>query len=192
MVRVLLWSMLFLWGWVGTSMGAGMEEKCGADFTKVVVCLSYATGKATTPTKDCCDTVKGIKDSDPECLCYIMQQTHKGNEQIKNMGIQEAKLFQLPSACSLKNASLSDCPKLLGLSPSSPDAAIFTNASTAATPAVPASTTTPGSGSTTSSPEKAANFGTKLGPHLAGALIAVAMAIAFVALPSGSAMFASN
>lgn len=91
-------------------MGAGTEEQCGPDFQKVVVCLSYATGKAATPTKDCCDTVKSIKDSDPKCLCYIIQQTHKGNEQIKNMGIQEAKLLQLPSACSLKNASLSDCP----------------------------------------------------------------------------------
>lgn len=97
-------------GMVGITMGAGIEEKCGSDFQKVAVCLNYATGKAATPTKDCCDSVKGIKDKDPECLCYIMEQTHKGNEQIKNMGIQEAKLLQLPSACSLTNASLSDCP----------------------------------------------------------------------------------
>ncbi|KAH7515483.1 hypothetical protein FEM48_Zijuj10G0031200 [Ziziphus jujuba var. spinosa] len=177
-------------GMVGITMGAGIEEKCGADFQKVAVCLNYATGKAATPTKDCCDSVKGIKDKDPECLCYIMEQTHKGNEQIKNMGIQEAKLLQLPSACSLTNASLSDCPKLLGLSPSSPDAAIFTNASTP-TPAASSTTTTPAS---TSSSEKADNssVGTNLGPHVV-VLLAMAMAIVFISFPSsGSALFASN
>lgn len=102
-------------GLVGTE-GAGIEEKCGADFQKVVVCLSYATGKAATPTKECCESVKGIKEKDPECLCYIMLQTHKGNDQIKSMGIQEAKLLQLPSACALQNASLTDCPSNFTLS----------------------------------------------------------------------------
>ncbi|KAJ6307651.1 hypothetical protein OIU76_017448, partial [Salix suchowensis] len=53
----------------------------------------------------------------------------------KNLGIQEAKMLQLPTACQLQNASLSFCPMLLGLSPGSSDAAIFTNVSTSATPA---------------------------------------------------------
>ncbi|KAJ6702218.1 BIFUNCTIONAL INHIBITOR/LIPID-TRANSFER PROTEIN/SEED STORAGE 2S ALBUMIN SUPERFAMILY PROTEIN-RELATED [Salix koriyanagi] len=47
-------------------------------------------------------------------------------QQIKNLGIQEAKMLQLPTACQLQNASLSFCPMLLGLSPGSSDAAIFT------------------------------------------------------------------
>ncbi|XP_062110686.1 non-specific lipid transfer protein GPI-anchored 1 [Humulus lupulus] len=155
-----------------------MQEKCGSDFQKLAVCLSYATGKAVTPTKDCCESVKGIKDSEPECLCFIMQQTHNGNDKIKSMGIQETKLIQLPTTCALKNASLAECPKLLGLAANSPDAAIFTNATAAA----PGTSSTPATTGTGTSQTQTATGGTSspttLGPCFA-ALLAVAMAIVF-------------
>ncbi|KAM3705997.1 hypothetical protein ACB098_03G119700 [Castanea mollissima] len=171
-------SLLFfvlLCGLVCEVSGAGLAEKCSQEMTSVAQCLSFASGKAETPSKECCTSVKGMRDSDPECLCYMIQQTHNGSETIKSLGIQEAKLLQLPTACSLKNSSVSDCPKLLGLAPGSPDAAIFTNVSTA--------TPTP-----TSSSEKAndANFGTRLGPHLTG-LMAMAIAIFLLAFPAESA-----
>ncbi|KDP26810.1 hypothetical protein JCGZ_17968 [Jatropha curcas] len=127
--------------------GANLAEDCSADLQKVTPCLNYATGKANTPTKDCCGSVKELKESDPKCLCFMIQQTHNGSAQIKSLGIQETKLLQLPSACQLQNASISFCPKLLGLSPSSPDAAIFTNATAS-------SSSTPTSSTGTSTPEK--------------------------------------
>uniref|UniRef100_A0A803PHS9 Bifunctional inhibitor/plant lipid transfer protein/seed storage helical domain-containing protein n=1 Tax=Cannabis sativa TaxID=3483 RepID=A0A803PHS9_CANSA len=153
-----------------------IPEKCGSDFQKLAVCLTYATGKAATPTKDCCDSVKGIKDSEPECLCFIMQQTHSGNDKIKSMGIQETKLIQLPSTCALKNASLAECPKLLGLAPNSPDAAIFTNANaTSATPAASATPSTTGTGSSQPQTSNSDSSKTHLGPCIA-VLLAMAMA----------------
>lgn len=89
---------------------ASVADKCSNDFTKVAPCLDYAKGTANTPTKDCCSGVKSIRDDDPVCLCYFIQQTHNGSEQIKSLGIQEARLLQLPTACSLKNASVTNCP----------------------------------------------------------------------------------
>lgn len=85
-------------------------KECGEDFQKVTICLDYAKGKASAPTKECCSAVKGIKDSEPKCLCYIIQQAHSGSETLKNMGVQEAKLLQLPSACQLQNATVANCP----------------------------------------------------------------------------------
>ncbi|XP_050276194.1 non-specific lipid transfer protein GPI-anchored 1 [Quercus robur] len=170
---------VLLCGLICEVSGAGVAEKCSQQLSNVAQCLSFASGKAETPTKECCTSVKGMRDSDPECLCFMIQQTHNGSEAIKNLGIQEARLLQLPTACNLKNSSISDCPKLLGLAPGSPDAAIFTNASTA--------TPTPTS---SSSSEKAnasdTNFGTRLGPHLTG-LMAMAIAIFLLAFPAGSA-----
>ncbi|KAI5595677.1 hypothetical protein BDE02_03G156100 [Populus trichocarpa] len=160
--------------------GDGVTEECSSDFQKLMGCLSYASGKANTPTKDCCLSVQNIKESDPKCLCFIMQQTSNGSAPIKNLGIQEAKLLQLPTACQLQNASLSFCPKLLGISPSSPDAAIFTNASTTATPAASTSTGT-------SQSEKAGDSsGFQHRPHLAGLFMIVAAIFVF-ASPAGSA-----
>lgn len=88
-------------------------NECSDDFQKVTTCLTFATGKSSTPTKDCCSAVTDIKDSNPACLCSIIVQIHNGtNPQLKSIGIQEARLLQLPSACKLANASSSDCPSM--------------------------------------------------------------------------------
>ncbi|CAN1152548.1 Non-specific lipid transfer protein GPI-anchored 1 [Linum perenne] len=124
--------------------GENLGTECAKDFQSVMTCLAYAQGKQGSPSKECCDSIKSIKDNEPKCLCFIMQQTHNGSAQFKSMGIQESKLLQLPTACQLHNATISFCPRLLGLPPNSPDAAIFTNATSAssASPTTPASTTT--------------------------------------------------
>ncbi|WVZ04878.1 hypothetical protein V8G54_018224 [Vigna mungo] len=116
-------------GWMKMAEGDDFSSKCTSAMDKVPPCLSFATGKKDIPSDDCCAATLSIKQSNPECLCYIIELTHKGSPQVKQLGIQEDKLLQLPSACHMKNASITDCPKLLGLSPSSPDAAIFTNSS---------------------------------------------------------------
>ncbi|KAL2343464.1 hypothetical protein Fmac_004749 [Flemingia macrophylla] len=106
-----------------------LAAKCNVLVQKVIPCMNYATGQVAVPTKGCCEATSEIKRSNPECLCFAIQQTHKGTPEVKSMGIQEARLLQLPSACNLKNASTTNCPKLLGLSPNSPDAAMFRNGS---------------------------------------------------------------
>ncbi|XP_073146889.1 non-specific lipid transfer protein GPI-anchored 1 [Henckelia pumila] len=138
---------------VGSSHAAddAIATKCAPEFQKVTDCLPFVTAKADTPSKVCCESVTEIKDRDPACLCFLIEQIHNGsNAALKSMGIQEARLLQLSSSCKLTNASISECPKLLNLDPKSPDAAIFTNSSIATTtpsPETPASSTTAGGGS---------------------------------------------
>ncbi|KAK7246997.1 hypothetical protein RIF29_41872 [Crotalaria pallida] len=154
--------------------GAGLAERCNQVVSKVIPCLNFATGKAAVPSADCCDVSEKMKESDPVCMCYIIQQTHKGSPEVKSMGIQEAKLLQLPAACNLKNASLTYCPKLLGLSSSSPDAAIFTNAS------LGNATTT-----ATTSQSKNDSYGSMLRPPPMADLMVQALAILLVVIPTG-------
>lgn len=97
--------------------GDNLAEKCGQVVQKVIPCLGFATGKEATPSKQCCDSATVIKDTDPECLCYIIQQTHKGSAESKSMGIREDRLLQLPSACQVKNASISNCPSKFNFFP---------------------------------------------------------------------------
>ncbi|KAL2253766.1 UNVERIFIED_CONTAM: Non-specific lipid transfer protein GPI-anchored 1 [Sesamum indicum] len=85
--------------------------KCSSEFTKVTQCLPFVTAKAAVPTKECCDSVTDLKDTNPACICYIIQQIHNGsNAAVKSMGVQESRLLQLQSACKLANASVSECP----------------------------------------------------------------------------------
>jgi len=98
-------------GWMMAAEGADdLSTKCAQVVQKVIPCLNFASGKEATPKKECCDATTSIKESNPECLCYIIQQTHKGSPEIKNLGIQEDKLLQLPSLCNVKNASITNCP----------------------------------------------------------------------------------
>ncbi|XP_047308770.1 non-specific lipid transfer protein GPI-anchored 1 [Impatiens glandulifera] len=128
-----------------------MAEKCTTAIGKLGSCLGYATGKADSATKDCCSSVSGIKESDPACLCFIIQQAHNGSAAIKSAGILEGRLLLLPSTCHLNNASITNCPKLLNLLPDSPDAKIFTDPpstnGTTTTPTTPIRSSDKGSGS---------------------------------------------
>ncbi|GMJ03697.1 glycosylphosphatidylinositol-anchored lipid protein transfer 1 [Hibiscus trionum] len=160
-----------------------LTTECSKDFQSVMTCLSFAQGKVATPTTECCSSVSGIKENKPKCLCYILQQTQtSGAQNLKSLGVQEAKLFELPSACHLKNASVSDCPKLLGLPPNSPDAAIFANSSSKATttPSTPAAST--GTPSSAAEKSESKSGGTKLGAGFVGWTAALLVATAAVFL----------
>ncbi|KAI3922734.1 hypothetical protein MKW98_006865 [Papaver atlanticum] len=113
-----------------------IEEECKSEFAKVGLCLDFATGKAKTPPKDCCATIDDIRQENEVCLCYVIQQVHQGGSSLKELGVQESKLLELPKACKL-DVKLEDCPKLLHLNSTSPDNAIFTNSSTASSAAEP-------------------------------------------------------
>lgn len=90
--------------------GGALADECSKDFQKVTLCLDFATGKAPKPSKQCCDAIQETRDRDPKCLCYVIQQAKTGGQALKDFGVQEAKLIQLPSFCQLHNASISDCP----------------------------------------------------------------------------------
>ncbi|KAI3423095.1 AAI domain-containing protein [Psidium guajava] len=128
---------------------AAQQQHCVGDFDKVTSCLDFVQGKEAAAPKQCCAAVGEIRDSDPACLCFFIEQIHNGsNPMIKSMNIQESRLLQLPSACNLKNSSISDCPKLLGIPTSSPDYAIFANTSSSTAAPVTAGTGTPSSAQT--------------------------------------------
>ncbi|CAD5189478.1 non-specific lipid transfer protein GPI-anchored 1-like [Musa acuminata AAA Group] len=128
---VLSFILLFSAIGLSTCEDSSIQQKCSQEFTKVTSCMDYATAKASAPSSSCCSAVTDIRNADAVCLCYIIQQTHGGSSTIKSLGLQFDRLLQLPDACKLANTSVSNCPKLLKLSPSSPDYAIFMNATKA-------------------------------------------------------------
>ncbi|CAK9144313.1 unnamed protein product [Ilex paraguariensis] len=171
-------AMYVVCGLIGAVCGDSLGDQCTDNFQKVTACLTYATAKADTPTKDCYSAVTDIKDSKPVCLCYIIQEMHNDtNSQLKSLGVQEDRLLKLPSVCKLANVSISDCPKLLNIPSSSPEYSVFTNI-TASTP-TPTATTGVSSPTTTDG-----SNGFKHGPQLAGSM-AIALVIIFYTFPEG-------
>nr|XP_043624754.1 non-specific lipid transfer protein GPI-anchored 1 [Erigeron canadensis] len=131
-----------------------LAQQCSEKLPEVMTCVAFASGKEDKPQQKCCESVTDMKESNPACLCFLIQQIHNGtNPALQKMNIQESRLLQLPSACKIANASISDCPKLLKLPPNSPDAAIFNNVTNTVTPTI--------GGGTTSSPSTMGSYGFK-------------------------------
>ncbi|KAJ6813121.1 non-specific lipid transfer protein GPI-anchored 1 [Iris pallida] len=122
----------------GDSPSSALQDKCSPVITKLGECLSFASGKADTPSGACCSTVADIRKDNPVCLCYIIQTAHGGGSGVTGLGLQMDKLIQLPAACKLADTDITNCPKLLNLPPSSPDYAIFSNSTKASSSATPA------------------------------------------------------
>ncbi|KAF0900047.1 hypothetical protein E2562_026278 [Oryza meyeriana var. granulata] len=121
-----------------------LQSKCQQDFTKLTDCMDYATGHEDVPSSTCCDDTSATQKARPDCLCYIIQQVHSGRNEVQSLGLRFDRLLAMPAACKLTNANVSLCINLLHLTPSSPDYALFANASKVAPP----STTTPAAAAT--------------------------------------------
>jgi Probable lipid transfer len=89
---------------------SSLQTKCSPEFSKLTPCLDYSTGKANAPSSDCCTSTTDLRKSNAVCLCYIIQQTHAGNANIKSLGLRFDRLLSLPSSCKMANTSLSNCP----------------------------------------------------------------------------------
>ncbi|XP_040382503.1 non-specific lipid transfer protein GPI-anchored 1 isoform X2 [Oryza brachyantha] len=122
-----------------------LQTKCQQDFTKLTNCMDYATGHEDAPSSTCCGDTSETQRQRPECLCYIVQQVHSGRNEVQSLGLRFDRLLAMPAACKLPNANVSLCINLLHLTPSSPDYALFANASKV-TPST--STTTPAAAAT--------------------------------------------
>lgn len=95
---------------------SSLQTTCASQFSKLMPCLDYSTGKANTPSSECCSSATDIRNSNAACLCYVIQQTHDGNENIKSLGLRFDRLLLLPADCKLANSNVSDCPSKFNLS----------------------------------------------------------------------------
>ncbi|KAJ4953252.1 hypothetical protein NE237_030084 [Protea cynaroides] len=111
------------------SNSALIEQNCSKESTKLTTYINYARRRTASPFDECYTIVNEIGSQNPVCFCYFIIQSHDREASINQ--IIQAKLVEVPMACKLTNTSITDCPKLLKLSPDSPDTAISTKTSPA-------------------------------------------------------------
>lgn len=107
-------SSLLLLSLLGFSLGTDstnpLQDTCSKDFEKLTMCLDYASAKVAEPGTTCCSAVSGIRQDQPACLCYIIQQAHSSSSSMASMGIKFDRLLSLPDSCKLANTSIANCP----------------------------------------------------------------------------------
>ncbi|KAI6674772.1 hypothetical protein NL676_002678 [Syzygium grande] len=68
-------------------------------------CLNYVTGNSSAPSSTCCSTLGSIVQSQPQCLCLLLN----GAGSSPGYNINQTLALALPGACNVKTPSPSLC-----------------------------------------------------------------------------------
>ncbi|XP_010256111.1 PREDICTED: non-specific lipid-transfer protein-like protein At2g13820 [Nelumbo nucifera] len=126
--------------------GTGPQLGCTTVILSLAPCLSYIMGNSSTPSSWCCSQLFSVIQSQPGCLCSVLN----GGAASLGVTVNPAVALALPGACSviqtpvISNFNSSAVPATSGASPPSSSSSNGTPDSKT-TPSV--STPPPGSGS---------------------------------------------
>ncbi|KAM7512649.1 hypothetical protein LguiB_011524 [Lonicera macranthoides] len=87
--------------------GRAQQRQDRSCINKLLPCLSYLNG-TRNPPDSCCDPLKEVIKSDPECLCRMA--SNDGTKQAENAGINVNEAQQLPGSCG-QNVNPISCLK---------------------------------------------------------------------------------
>ncbi|CAN1177739.1 Non-specific lipid transfer protein GPI-anchored 13 [Linum perenne] len=128
------------------------EAECAQHLTDLAACIPFVSGTAKKPTPECCQDAKKLKTTEPKCLCVLIIAS---TDPSMGLPVNTTLALQMPSACNINDAKVSNCPSLLNISPDSPDAKVFKEAGISDSSATGGSSTatgySPNSASTSSS-----------------------------------------
>ncbi|KAL1832831.1 hypothetical protein DCAR_0102850 [Daucus carota subsp. sativus] len=85
--------------------GATAQSGCTSALLGLSPCLNFVTGNSSTPSSSCCSTLSNIVQSQPQCLCSLVN----GGGATLGIAINQTLALALPSACNVKTPPLSRC-----------------------------------------------------------------------------------
>ncbi|XVF69361.1 hypothetical protein PTKIN_Ptkin11bG0075400 [Pterospermum kingtungense] len=94
---------------------------CLTNLLNLSDCLSYVTAgsKQKTPDKNCCPELAGLVESNPQCLCYLLDKNATSSYGI-NVDMKRA--LNLPNVCHVSTPPVSLCSVINGGPVGSPTA----------------------------------------------------------------------
>ncbi|RVW54663.1 hypothetical protein VitviT2T_009297 [Vitis vinifera] len=68
-------------------------------------CLNYISGNPSTPSSSCCSQLASIIQSQPQCLCLVLN----GSGALLGITVNQTLDVALPGACSVQTPPVSQC-----------------------------------------------------------------------------------
>ncbi|KAK6937557.1 Bifunctional inhibitor/plant lipid transfer protein/seed storage helical domain [Dillenia turbinata] len=87
--------------WVGASAQPG----CTSALIGLSPCLNFVSGNASTPSSSCCSQFSSVVESQPVCLCSLLN----GGGSSLGITINQTRALALPGACNVKTPPASQC-----------------------------------------------------------------------------------
>ncbi|CAI9268714.1 unnamed protein product [Lactuca saligna] len=78
---------------------------CTSVLISLSPCLNYISGNTSTPSSGCCSQLASVVQSQPECLCQVLN----GGGSSLGLSINQTQALALPSACNVQTPPTSRC-----------------------------------------------------------------------------------
>ncbi|KAI5597124.1 hypothetical protein BDE02_02G047500 [Populus trichocarpa] len=146
--------------------GATAQSGCTTALMGLVPCLNYVTGNSSTPSSSCCSQLATIVQSQPQCLCTLVN----GGGSSFGIAINQTLALALPGACNVKTPPASQCnaANVPATSPASSPVLSPQADSPVLSPPADSSDATPEAPTTVSTPSIPAGSGSKTVPTSTG------------------------
>ncbi|KAI5680244.1 hypothetical protein M9H77_01471 [Catharanthus roseus] len=90
------------------------QSSCTNELMGLSPCLNYVTGNATAPSSSCCTQLAGVVNSQPRCLCLLLN----GGASSVGITINQTRALALPDDCKVQTPPVSRCNSPNGETPS--------------------------------------------------------------------------
>ncbi|GAY40661.1 hypothetical protein CUMW_053680 [Citrus unshiu] len=85
--------------------GAVAQSGCTTVLVGLAPCLNYITGNSSTPSSSCCSQLASVVQSQPRCLCSVL---NSGGSSL-GIAINQSQALALPGACNVQTPPASEC-----------------------------------------------------------------------------------
>lgn len=106
-IEMLLSMSLVMVLWGVTLAQSDQSSSCTNVFISLAPCLDYVTGNASVPSSSCCSQLAFVVQSQPLCLCEVV---NGGASSIAaSFNINQTRALALPTACNVQTPPISSC-----------------------------------------------------------------------------------
>ncbi|KAL0914335.1 hypothetical protein M5K25_014676 [Dendrobium thyrsiflorum] len=84
---------------------AQSSSDCSSTIISLAPCLNYITGSSDTPDVPCCSQLAKVVQSEPKCLCLVLN----GGASQFGVTLNQTKALALPGACNVQTPPVSRC-----------------------------------------------------------------------------------
>ncbi|XP_020591732.1 non-specific lipid-transfer protein-like protein At5g64080 [Phalaenopsis equestris] len=102
------------------SAAQSSSSSCTSALLSLSTCLNFISGNAMTPPSSCCSQLNSVVNSEPQCLCAVLNGDAASG---LGISINTTKALALPTACKVHTPPISQCstsssPPSTGTTPS--------------------------------------------------------------------------
>ncbi|XP_042425639.1 non-specific lipid transfer protein GPI-anchored 5-like [Zingiber officinale] len=110
---------------------ASAQSSCTSVIISLAPCLNYISGNASTPSSSCCSQLARVVQSQPACLCSVLD----GGASSLGVTVNQTRALAMPGACGVQTPPASECNDGAGSSAAPAKTAPETPSSTPSPPA---------------------------------------------------------